>query len=60
MTASEFVVEMRMQRARELLLEDQLRIRDVAIEVGYDYLTNFSKAFKRHTGQSPRAFRESL
>lgn len=60
MTASEFVVELRMQRARELLLEGQMRIRDVAIEVGYDYLTNFSKAFKRHTGQSPRAFRESL
>lgn len=58
MTASEFVVELRMQRARELLTEGQLSIRDIALEVGYDYLTNFSKAFKRHSGLSPRAFRE--
>jgi AraC-like DNA-binding protein len=59
MTASHFVLELRMQRARELLAEEQHSIRDVAIEVGYDYLTNFSKAFKRHSGLSPRAFRES-
>jgi AraC-like DNA-binding protein len=60
MTASQYVVELRMQRARELLNEDQLSIQDIAIEVGYDYLTNFSKAFKQHSGLSPRDFRESL
>ena len=59
MTASQYVVELRMQRARELLSEDQLSIQDISMEVGYDYLTNFSKAFKRHTGLSPRTFRES-
>lgn len=59
-TASEFIVELRMQAAQALLAEGRLSMREIAVEVGYDYLTNFSKAFKRHSGLSPRAFREAL
>ena len=60
MTASEFIVELRMHKAQSLLTESKLNIREIAMEVGYDYLTNFSKAFKRYYGLSPRAYRESL
>ncbi|MEH6519396.1 MAG: AraC family transcriptional regulator [Halioglobus sp.] len=60
MTASEFILELRMQRAREMLALGEHKIRDIAVEVGYDYLSNFSKAFKRHVGVSPRTYRDSL
>ena len=60
MTASEFILELRMQRAREMLAQGEHNIRDIAVEVGYDYLSNFSKAFKRHVGVSPRTYRDSL
>ncbi|MEH6591352.1 MAG: AraC family transcriptional regulator [Halioglobus sp.] len=60
MTASEFIVDLRMHRARELLAESRLSIQAIAMEVGYDYLSNFSKAFKRHLGVSPRDYRDAL
>ena len=60
MTVSEYVVDMRIQRARALLAESRLSIQDIAVEVGYDFLTNFSKAFKRAVGVSPREYRDAL
>ena len=60
MTASEYLVELRIQKARDLLANSRLSIQDIAVEVGYEYLTNFSKAFKRAVGVSPRAYRAAL
>ena len=44
-------------RARELLNNDELKIKQVAAALGYDSPANFGKAFKRWYGVSPGSFR---
>jgi AraC-like DNA-binding protein len=47
----------RMEHAELLLTEPDLAIADIATAVGYGDLFAFSKAFKQHSGSSPRAWR---
>lgn len=46
--------------ARMLLANPQIKIEAVALTVGFADGPSFAKAFKRHAGLSPRAFRESV
>ncbi|MEM7139071.1 MAG: AraC family transcriptional regulator [Myxococcota bacterium] len=52
--------EARKERAEVLLRDPSIRVADVAYAVGYDDVTSFTKAFRRWTGKSPTAFRESM
>jgi AraC family transcriptional regulator, regulatory protein of adaptative response / methylphosphotriester-DNA alkyltransferase methyltransferase len=47
----------RMERAAELLREGSLRVWEVAEAVGYSQPAQFAKAFQRHHGCPPSAFR---
>jgi AraC-like DNA-binding protein len=47
------------ERAKLELLDPSMSISQIAAELGYSDLANFSHAFKRWTGQSPREFRPS-
>ncbi len=51
---------MRVERAKLLLADPALRVLDVALEVGYHDVANFSKSFKRITGKTPVEFRDTL
>lgn len=54
----EFVTRLRMRRAAELLRGTDQTIESVAVSVGYSAAVAFSKAFKRHFGESPGKFRD--
>jgi AraC-like DNA-binding protein len=54
---STLVEQIRFERATELLQDRTLKLIDIAFELGYTDPANFSKAFKRWTGLSPREFR---
>ncbi|HSU56036.1 MAG TPA: AraC family transcriptional regulator [Candidatus Dormibacteraeota bacterium] len=56
-TPHHFVACLRMQRAKELLLETADPITDICLEVGYTSLGSFSKSFTFLVGMSPVAFR---
>ena len=56
-TPGEEVLKTRMDRARELLKNTDLSVEHVADETGYGSGSNFSKAFRRATGLSPRQYR---
>jgi AraC-like DNA-binding protein len=47
----------RIKEARRLLSSDEMRIKEVARAVGYPQQAQFSKAFRREVGMSPREFR---
>jgi AraC family transcriptional regulator, regulatory protein of adaptative response / methylphosphotriester-DNA alkyltransferase methyltransferase len=47
----------RMERAAELLARRGLTVREVAHRVGYRQPAQFAKAFRRHKGLAPSAFR---
>jgi len=49
--------EVRMGRALVLLQSSELSVVQVALEVGYDSVSQFSACFRRHFGQSPRQLR---
>jgi AraC-like DNA-binding protein len=50
----------RMERAAALLRSTEASIPRVAERVGYDSEVGFGRAFKRHTGASPAAYRRRL
>jgi AraC-like DNA-binding protein len=54
----EFVNELRVGRARRLLLEGELSISEVCYESGYANLSHFNRQFLRRTGMTPRVLRE--
>jgi AraC-like DNA-binding protein len=56
-TFREHLTAVRMERAAELLSSRSLTVRDVAHRVGYRQPAQFAKAFRRHHGMSPSAYR---
>jgi AraC-like DNA-binding protein len=60
MTLKEFLTVFRMNRACELLEDNNLTIGDVARSVGYDDPLLFSKVFKKIKGTSPSKFRDGI
>ena len=54
------VIHLRMTRAKSLLLSTQWPVSYIASYVGYANVFTFSKRFKKSTGLSPSAFRESV
>src|SRR4051812_1708301 len=57
---TEFLSRVRIENARNLLLNPNLRISEIAYEVGFQSLTHFNRVFKKVTGQSPTEFRSHL
>lgn len=55
---SQYFIHMRMEMARQLLLESDLSIVNVALDVGYNSPSHFAQVFRRHTGATPREYRQ--
>jgi len=60
MNYTEYVSRVRLEKAKNLLLNRNLNVSEIAFEVGFQSLTHFNRVFKRFVGQSPTAFRERL
>jgi len=56
---SELVEEVRAELAGEMLNDTDLSLNEVAKELGYSTLSNFSRAFQRWTGKRPSEFRRA-
>lgn len=50
----------RMDTAKSLLKNTSLPVKDISERLGYSSLEHFSFAFKKHTGVSPRVYRNSI
>ncbi|MDT9600511.1 helix-turn-helix transcriptional regulator [Sphingosinicella rhizophila] len=53
-TIFEYVRSRRMEEARRLLRAGRLSVTEIAFDVGYEHSCNFSVAYKRHFGITPR------
>jgi len=49
----QYVKKIRLSRARELLQDQGLKVKQAAAQVGYESPTQFSREFSRYFGQSP-------
>lgn len=54
MTPKEHYVRIRLETARSLLLQTEMRVIDVAVAAGFNCQSHFSKVYKRHFGISPQ------
>jgi len=54
----QFLNSVRTARARELLNKGSMSVSAIAFEVGYEDLSTFYRAFKKHQGLSPVTFRK--
>lgn len=55
---AQFVLELRLQKAKNMLLNSSLPVKEIAYMIGYDNATYFTALFKKHTGCSPLTYRE--
>ena len=49
----QYIKRIRLSKARDLLLEQRVRVSEAASHVGYESSSQFSREFKRYFGQSP-------
>ena len=57
---SEYLVHIRMEKAKSLLTKTDYSINRIASEVGYSDSLAFSKIFKNRFGESPKKYREDI
>lgn len=57
MTFSHYLLEVRMAKARQLLLQPHRRVSEVACAVGYSGADQFRQAFRAHAGLPPSQWR---
>lgn len=60
MTFTEYLSLVRIAKAKNLLLNPNLRISEIAYEVGFQSLTHFNRVFRKVAGQSPSQYRSKL
>lgn len=58
MTMTAYIEAVRMEKAKQLLLNRELSITEVAAYTGYSDPNYFSKVFRKYTNMSPRRYRE--
>lgn len=56
----EYVSEVRMQRALQLLRDPTLKIQDIAEKVGFEEQRYFSSCFKKYCQMTPTEYREAI
>jgi len=59
-TIFDYAQNMRMDRAKELLESTERSITEIAFDVGYEYSSNFTTAFKRRFGVTPSVARDAF
>jgi AraC-like DNA-binding protein/ligand-binding sensor protein len=57
---TDYVSRIRIERSKNLLLNPNLRVSEIAFEVGFQSLTHFNRVFKNTVGQSPTHYRDQL
>lgn len=58
MTILDFITLCRINRAKELLKTSDMKLADIADQLGYSYASYFSAVFKKIEGMSPKAYAE--
>ncbi len=57
---TDYLSRVRIEKAKQLLLNPNLRVSEIAYEVGFQSLTHFNRVFKKIVGQSPTRYRGKL
>ncbi|MGO4106868.1 helix-turn-helix domain-containing protein [Paenibacillus sp. YAF4_2] len=55
---SDHLNEIRIRKAKELLIVTEMSIQDISMQVGYTNITSFNRMFKKQIGMSPGEYRK--
>ena len=58
MTFIDYLTRLRIEKSKNLLLDPNKRISEIAYEVGFESLTQFNRSFKKLCGQTPTEYRK--
>ena len=59
-TFSDFMMKVRIEKAKQLMQDERLNLKEISYEVGYNDPNYFSRVFKKYTNESPKHFRNRL
>lgn len=57
---SKYLREFRVERAKEMLLNPRFSLLDIAVQIGYNSHSAFTRAFKQTVGCSPQEYRNHV
>ena len=57
---TDYLSRVRIEKSKNLLLNPNLRVSEIAFEVGFQSLTHFNRVFKKVLGQTPTDYRDQL
>lgn len=57
-TPHQYVMQQRIERAKQLLAKDNLSISDIALDCGFNSHAHLSKYFRNYVGMTPKAYRQ--
>jgi YesN/AraC family two-component response regulator len=60
LTFTDYLGRVRVEKAKNLLLNPHLRVSEIAYTVGFQSLTHFNRIFRKVAGEAPTDFRERL
>ena len=60
MTFVDYLTRLRIEKSKNLLLNPNKRISEIAFEVGFESLTQFNRSFKKLAGQTPTEYRKTI
>ena len=59
-TVNDYIQRLRAEKSKELLLQTDMSVREIAHDVGYDRHASFTEMFKQKAGMSPIEYRRSF
>ena len=57
---SDYITRKRIEKAKELLIQPEIKLYDICTRVGLVSVSYFSKLFKKHTGMTPSQYRQVI
>jgi AraC-like DNA-binding protein/CheY-like chemotaxis protein len=57
-TPYQYILRKKMEKAKILITDSDVSMKDIAFELGYESYGNFCKVFKRETGKKPNEYRK--
>lgn len=60
LTFTAFVARLRVEKAKNLLLNPNYRVSEVGFAVGFESLTHFNRRFNEYVGESPTSYRQRI